>query len=130
MDVLTSNARTARLKGPFTGRPPSPGFIRNGIRSRGSDRVLPQAGFVLAPAKSGQEATTGAFWEAKPPQGNDPSAGQCDAFTDIVPSQVKRKGAGKDQNVLSRCLRPTSPLYTPLSHALHRTTRSRGQNAA
>ena len=74
--------------------------------SRGSGRVLPQPGFVLATTQSGQEATAGAFWEAKPPQGNDSPAGQCDASTDVVPSQGKRQGAGKDPDVLSRCVRP------------------------
>ena len=80
-------------------------------------RIFPQAleeaqpGFVLAPAKSGLEATAGTFWEAKRPQGNDSPAGQCDASTDVVSSQEKGHGAGKDPDLLSRCVRPPSPLY-------------------
>ena len=87
-----------------------PGHDAKGIRifplEEATESFLSQA-LSSAP---GKEATAGAFWEAKPPQGNDSSARQCDASTDVVSSQGKRQGAGKDPDVLSQCLCPTSPL--------------------
>ena len=50
------------------------------------------------------------FGKPNLPEATTP-AGQCDASTDVVSSHGKRQGAGKDPGVLSRCVRPTSPLY-------------------